>query len=103
MKKGRYGNFLACSRYPECKSTRSPDIGISCPRCGAKLAERRSKRGKIFYGCTAYPKCDFASWDKPVAETCPSCKSPYLVEKESKKEGPYVACPVKECSYRRSL
>ena len=101
IKRGRYGKFLACSRYPECKSTRAVHIGVDCPLCGAKVVERRSRKGKLFYGCSAYPNCKFASWYKPVAETCPDCGSRYLLEKTSKKEGAYVACPEQECSYRR--
>ena len=101
LKKGRYGTFLACSRYPECKSTRSVNIGVDCPKCESKLVERRTKKGKIFYGCSNYPKCDFASWSKPVSEKCPVCESPYLIEKVTKKEGTYLACPEKDCTYRK--
>ena len=65
-------------------------------------SERRSRRGKTFYGCTAYPKCDFVSWDRPRLEKCPLCDNPWLAEKFSKRDGAVVACPNKECGYRRA-
>jgi DNA topoisomerase-1 len=72
-------------------------------KCGqAELAQRRSKRGKTFYGCTCYPDCDFVSWVKPIGEPCPSCGSPYLVEKHLK-SGPVAECPNKDCKYKRAL
>src|SRR5581483_9212091 len=82
---------------------------IACPNpgCTGELTERRSRRGKIFYGCDRYPECTFAAWDKPVAEACPECGSPYLLQKFSKREGPFLACPNSlkggACTYRRSL
>jgi DNA topoisomerase-1 len=103
MKRGRFGRFLACTRYPECKGTRPVSIGVACPKaCGGQITERRSRRGRTFYGCTSWPNCDFVSWDRPRAEKCPRCGSPYLLDKYSKREGPFVACPNKECGYRRS-
>jgi len=101
MKRGRFGRFFACTRYPECKGTKSIPLGVPCPKCGSDLSERRSRRGKTFYGCTAYPKCDFVSWDRPRAEACPLCANPWLVDKFSKRDGAFVACPNKECGYRR--
>ncbi len=102
VKRGRFGKFLACSRYPECKTSKPISIGVSCPKgCGGYISERRSRRGKTFYGCSSYPKCDFVSWDRPRNEACPSCGSTYLLEKFSRKTGPFVACPNKECGYRR--
>jgi DNA topoisomerase I len=103
MKRGRFGKFLACSRYPECKGTKPVSIGVTCPKeCGGYISERRSRRGKTFYGCSSYPKCDFVSWDRPRNEACPDCGSAYLLDKYSKREGPFVACPNKECGYKRS-
>jgi DNA topoisomerase-1 len=102
MKRGRFGKFFACTRYPECKGTKSVPLGVPCPKCASDLSERRSRRGKTFYGCTAYPKCDFVSWDKPRLEKCPLCENPWLVEKFSKRDGAVVACPNKECGYRRA-
>ncbi|MBF0492835.1 MAG: type I DNA topoisomerase [Deltaproteobacteria bacterium] len=100
VKRGRFGSFLACSKYPECKSTKAISIGVNCLQCSAPLAERKSKRGKSFYGCTAYPKCTFALWDKPVNEACPQCGSKYLLVKYSKKEGEKKVCPGKDCGYQ---
>ncbi|HEV8324204.1 MAG TPA: type I DNA topoisomerase [Myxococcota bacterium] len=85
VKRGRFGAFLACSRYPECKSTRPISLGIACPReaCGGFLSEKRSKRGKLFYGCSNYQKkgCDFVLWDRPVKQACPQCGAPFVVQK----------------------
>jgi DNA topoisomerase-1 len=102
MKRGRFGKFLACTRYPECKGTKPISIGVTCPKgCGGYITEKKSRRGKTFYGCSSYPKCDFVSWDRPRNEACPTCGSAYLLEKYSKKTGPFIACPNKECGYRR--
>jgi DNA topoisomerase-1 len=104
IKRGRFGRFLACSGYPECKTSKPISIGVSCPDCKqGYLTERRSGRGKIFFGCNRYPDCKFAAWDRPLAETCPSCQSPYLLQKFSKRDGAYIACPNKECDYRREM
>ena len=101
-KRGRFGRFLACSDYPTCKTTRPITLkGVVCPDCGGGLAERKSRFGKSFYGCVNYPKCKFAAWDRPLAGPCPKCGKPYLLAKYSRKEGPYIACPDKECGYRR--
>jgi DNA topoisomerase-1 len=108
-KDGRFGTFLACTGYPECKHTESVnggqgsrEIGIKCPEpdCSGTIVERKSKRGKIFYGCSRYPDCTFASWDKPVGKSCPDCESKYLVEKETKKEGKFIKCPSRECNFK---
>ena len=100
IKSGRFGKFMACSAYPGCKTTKPIPLGVKCPKCGGELSERRIKGGKSFYGCSNYPKCDFASWDRPLPRKCPECGSPYLVEKYSKKDGLRVVCPNKECSYK---
>jgi DNA topoisomerase-1 len=102
LKRGRFGRFLACTRYPECKGTKPLSIGVTCPKgCGGYITEKKSRRGKTFYGCSSYPGCDFVSWDRPRNEDCPQCGSTYLLDKYSKKTGPFVACPNKECGYRR--
>jgi DNA topoisomerase-1 len=102
MKRGRFGKFLACTRYPECKGTKPVSIGVTCPKgCGGYITEKRSRRGRTFYGCSSYPKCDFVSWDRPRNEFCPQCGSPYLLDKYSKRTGAFVGCPNKECGYRR--
>ena len=108
IKAGRYGKFLACSGYPQCKNVRSLNkpvsLGIKCPECSeGDIVEKKTRRGKLFYGCSSYPKCDFATWDKPVEEACPSCGNPILVEKESKRDGIVIKCMKKECSYKKTL
>jgi len=92
---GRFGRFIACKKYPACKYTEAVTLGVPCPveGCGGQITEKRTRRGRIFYGCSAYPKCTFASWDKPTTQTCPSCSKATLVEKESAKKGRYLRCP----------
>jgi len=103
VKRGRFGRFLACTRYPQCRTSRPVPIGVDCPLgCGGQLAERRSQRGRAFYGCSRYPACDFVSWDRPRNEPCPQCGGSYLLERHSAREGRVVACPHKECGYRRA-
>jgi len=96
-KAGRFGRFLACSNYPECKNTRPIPLGVKCPKndCSGDILERRSKKGKVFYGCSNYPKCDFVSWYKPINQTCLACGNNYLFEKYSKAKGNFLQCP--EC------
>jgi len=92
---GRYGRFVACSRYPACKFTRPVSLGVRCPKDGGigELVERRSKRGKTFYSCNRFPECDYATWDKPVADhPCPACGFPFLSEKNSKRKGTTWVC-----------
>lgn len=106
IKYSRFGKFLACSRYPECKFTKTiqKEVGMPCPKpgCGGKVIERRSKRGRMFFGCSRYPACDFVSWNKPVAKPCPQCGNGYLVEKNSKKEGLQWVCPAEGCGHQES-
>lgn len=102
VKRGRFGTFFACQRYPECKGTKPVSIGVNCPnQCGGYIAERRSKRGRLFYGCSSYPNCNFVSWERPVASPCPLCQRPYLLRKVSKRDGIRFACSDKACGYRR--
>jgi DNA topoisomerase I len=111
IKRGKYGEFLACSGFPKCSHTESingqangKSIGVACPEpgCTGEIVEKKSKRGKTFYGCSRYPECKFATWDKPVAKPCPACGAPYLMEKTSKREGTYLACANMECRYRET-
>ena len=83
IKHGRFGKFIACSGYPECRTTKPVTLGIACPEpgCAGQLVERRSKRGRTFYGCSAYPACKFALWQRPVAAPCPKCGAPFLTER----------------------
>lgn len=92
QREGPYGEFIACSGYPKCKYVKQEILDVPCPKCGGEIAVRKNRRGDIFYGCTRYPKCDFTSNQKLVAETCPKCKSPYLLE-VSDKEGTWLVCP----------
>jgi len=94
IKTGRFGRFLACSGYPGCKNTKPLPTGVKCPKvgCDGDVVEKRSRKGKVFYGCTKYPGCDFVSWYKPVDKVCPNCSANYMVEKFSQKKGPYLAC-----------
>lgn len=95
IRSGRFGRFVACSNYPECKNTKPLSVGVACPEpgCGGYLTEKRSKKGRTFYGCSRYPECSFALWNKPVAEPCPECRSPYMLEKWTKGKGSYLECP----------
>ncbi|TVP84212.1 MAG: type I DNA topoisomerase [Alkalicoccus sp.] len=98
-KMGRYGKFMACSNFPECRNTKAivKDIGVPCPTCKeGNVVERKSKKKRIFYGCDRYPECEFISWDKPIERKCPKCSN-LLVEKKSKK-GTHVQCT--ECDYK---
>ena len=112
VKRGRYGEFIACSGYPECTHTESVNggaggksIGMQCPEngCDGEIVEKRSKRGKIFYGCSSYPECKFATWDKPVNKACPVCDKPYLVEKNTKRQGNFIACVDRECGFKEPI
>jgi DNA topoisomerase-1 len=102
VKRGRFGKFLACSRYPDCNHTQGMSTGVLCPEDGGKIVERRSRFGKVFYSCANYPDCKFAVWYKPVPRACPQCGAPFLIEKFSKKTGPYIACYKKECGYKEA-
>jgi DNA topoisomerase-1 len=93
LRHGRYGEFVSCSGYPECKWVKQNFIGVKCPQCAdGELVEKKARRGNIFYGCSNYPKCEFTSAFKPVAEKCPECGSPYLLEKNLK-DGVFLVCP----------
>jgi DNA topoisomerase-1 len=94
VKGGRFGAFLGCANYPACKNTRPLSIGVKCPKCGdGDIIERKTKRKRNFYGCSRYPDCDFASWDKPVGQACETCGSPYMVVKYNQSRGEYLSCP----------
>ena len=100
LKFGRYGEFTACSNYPACKYVKQKTIGVKCPECSqGEIVERRSKRGKTFYGCNRWPECNFVAWGKPIDEKCKECGNPYMVEKWLK-AGPVWQCPNPECKYK---
>ncbi|QZY56740.1 type I DNA topoisomerase [Crassaminicella profunda] len=101
IKYGRYGKFLACSAYPECEHTRPfvKKIGVACPRCGGDIVERRSKKGRLFYGCGSFPNCNFITWNRPIDEKCPVCGE--LLVKKNRKNDTIIQCSNKECKYKR--
>ena len=102
IKMGRYGKFLACPGFPDCRNTKPlvEKIGVKCPKCGkGEIVVKRSKKGRIFYGCDSYPKCEFVSWNKPINEKCPKCKS-ILTEMKSKGKK-IIKCSNDKCDYRR--
>ncbi|MBF8984289.1 type I DNA topoisomerase [Lutibacter sp. B2] len=101
IKYGRYGKFLACSGYPECEHSRPflKKIGVKCPRCEGELVERRSKKGRLFYGCGNFPKCNFMVWNRPIDERCPECNS--LLVTKNRKNDIVVQCTDKECEYKK--
>ncbi len=105
VKAGRFGRFLACSNYPTCKTTRPITTGIKCPKgCGGELAEKKTKKGRTFYGCTSYPKCDFASWEKPFDHKCEQCDSGYMVfDKGIDTNTIQIKCPIKECGFKKQI
>ena len=103
IRRGRFGEFLACTKYPECKTTAPMSLGVDCPKpdCGGYLTEKRSKRGKVFFGCSNYQrtKCDFVSWDRPIPQPCPKCGAKFLLQKISK-TGTRLYCNDREgCGY----
>ncbi len=103
-KQGRYGEFVACSNYPECKYIKQALTGVKCPDCGkGDVVEKKSRRGKRFYGCNRYPKCKFVLWKKPVDRACPKCGATYLLERITKKEGASYICGASDCDYKLPL
>ena len=100
LKTGRFGEFTACSNYPTCKYVKQKTIGVKCPECNeGEVVERRSKRGKTFYGCNRWPECNFVAWGKPVPEKCTECGSPYMIEKWLK-AGTVWQCPNAGCKHK---
>ena len=104
IKRGRYGDFLACPGYPECKNAKPivEELDVPCPECGKKIVVKKSKKGKKFFGCSGYPECKFVSWNEPVKDKCPKCNA-YMVLKYSKKDGNYVQCSNSECGYKEVI
>jgi DNA topoisomerase-1 len=103
IKSGRFGKFLACSQYPDCKSTKSLSIGIKCPLDGGDIVEKRSKKGKSFYSCSNYPRCKYATWYRPVPKKCPNCNADFLLEKRDKTGNTIHFCHKKECEYKETV
>ncbi|PRR70503.1 type I DNA topoisomerase [Neomoorella humiferrea] len=103
VKTGRFGKFLACPGFPECRFTKPllETIGVTCPKCGGEIVARRTKKGRRFYGCQNYPECDYVSWEKPAGRDCPHCGT-RMVEKSSR-HGVRLICPNKECAYEEMV
>ncbi len=104
IKRGKYGKFIGCSNYPKCRHIepleKPVDTGVECPKCNkGSLMRRKSRRGKVFYSCSTYPACDYAVWNEPIAEPCPSCGWPVLTIKTTKRKGTEKVCPQKECTF----
>jgi DNA topoisomerase-1 len=104
IKTGRYGRFVGCSHYPDCKFIepleKPMDTGVECPKChSSPLLKRKSRKGKIFYSCGGYPKCDYALWNEPINKSCPTCAWPMLTIKETKRSGRQIICPHEGCGY----
>ena len=102
IKQGRFGEFTACSNYPKCRYVKLKSTGVPCPTDGGDIVERKSRRGRVFYGCSNYPDCDFTLWNKPLKEVCPTCGAPFLVEKVTKRHGRQVLCHKDDCDYVRT-
>ena len=102
LKQGRFGEFTACSNYPACKYVKQKSTGLVCPKDGGDVVERKSRLGKVFYGCANYPDCDFVLWNKPILEPCPQCGEKFLIEKITKRHGRQLMCHKEDCDYVRS-
>jgi DNA topoisomerase-1 len=104
-RRGRFGPFIACSNYPDCKYIKKKEareIGLTCPDCGqGAVVERKGRWGRSFYGCRRYPECTFTAYHRPIAEPCPDCGRSFLLEKETKREGKVVFCGNEACHYKR--
>jgi len=103
IREGRYGKFLACRGYPECKNTKPLTTGIACPQdgCGGDLVERRSRRGKAYYACSRYPSCKFILWQRPVAEPCPACGAPFVLERMARGRTLVRSCFREGCDFKQ--
>ncbi|MPM73999.1 DNA topoisomerase 1 [bioreactor metagenome] len=104
IKQGRFGDFLACPGYPECQNTKplAREVEAPCPKCQGTVLEKRSKKGKTFFGCSNYPNCDFVSWHEPSTEKCPECGE-IMLKRYSKAKGDYLECSNKSCKYKKLI
>ena len=104
IKYGRFGKFLACSGFPDCRHTESvnEDTGVKCPQCGGAIITLKTKKGRKFYGCSNYPGCEFRSWNKPTGEKCPHCGDA-MVEKNVRTQGVQIICQNNECKHRQEV
>lgn len=104
IKRGRFGKFLACPGYPECKNTKPllETLDVPCPECGSELVVRRTKKGRKFFGCKNYPQCNFMTWDEPVKDRCPECGG-FMVKNYSKVKGSRLVCANENCKHEIPL
>jgi DNA topoisomerase-1 len=105
IKHGRYGEYTACSDYPDCKYIKLKSTGVRCARegCSGEIVERKSRRGKTFYGCSNYPECEFVLWNKPLPDPCPMCQAPFTVLKVAKRSGAVRVCNNPDCKFQESV
>jgi DNA topoisomerase-1 len=105
IKYGRYGEYTACSRYPGCKYIKLKSTGVSCGKegCTGEIVERKSRRGKTFYGCSNYPDCDFILWNKPLSDPCPLCNAPFTLTKTTKRSGTVRFCNQQDCKFQEQV
>jgi DNA topoisomerase-1 len=105
IKHGRYGEYTACSEYPDCKYIKLKSTGVRCGRegCTGEIVERKSRRGKTFYGCSNYPDCEFVLWNKPLPDPCPMCQAPFTVLKVAKRSGAVRVCNNPDCKFQESV
>ncbi len=108
IKRGKYGKFIGCTSYPDCRHIepleKPKDTGVTCPKCNSgTIMQRKSRRGKIFYSCSGYPDCDYATWNEPIAEPCPNCGWPILTIKTTKRRGTEKVCPQQDCSFSEPI
>ncbi|MDR3709897.1 MAG: type I DNA topoisomerase [Capsulimonadaceae bacterium] len=104
VRSSRFGEFVGCSGYPECKTIIRPEaakVEVPCPKCGGEVTQKRSRKGTIFYGCANYPKCDFVAWGKPIGRDCPECGQP-LIENTFRGRPSGIRCSNKECTHKES-
>tara|TARA_B100001173_G_scaffold263054_1_gene237172 strand:- start:155 stop:586 length:432 start_codon:yes stop_codon:yes gene_type:complete len=104
IRHGKYGKFIGCGSYPDCRHIepleKPQDTEVDCPKCKqGHILQRKSRRGKIFFSCERYPKCDYAIWNKPIDEACPDCQWPILTVKTTKRSGTQKVCPQQDCRY----
>jgi len=101
LRHGRFGEFISCGNYPDCRYIKPDETGVNCPQCEeGNLVGRKSRKGRVFYACDRYPDCNFTLWNRPVAEKCPECGAAFLLKKTTKKEGTVRFCGEKGCSYK---
>jgi len=108
IRHGKYGKFIGCSGYPDCKHIepleKPQDMGVECPECHqANMLKRKSRNGKIFFSCARYPDCTYAVWNEPINEACPKCSWPMLSLKVTKRRGKEKMCPQKDCDFIESV